>query len=856
MSFTTYSDFQNAPSSEKVGLCILEARKQLVGWVVHSGSVYKLTGFNFAKIVAIKDSATALTEVTALASVVAGTFYNDRDANILYLRTASSVNPNGRFIGMTFQMFFSNVALIAPHDLASGVEVEWLPMLEPDSDFGVELDNQNQLGVAIEGSGTIKFKNDQSFWATIFDRYYFENQRAMIYSWNRHLPITQAKIIYRGRVQGKSYTPQQVSFQLKDFINELRAPVDLALISDYSGELVPDSLAKAYQRRIYGYVYGHRPTNIDQVLDGYALAGTVSITLGGTALTGSGTAFKAKLSPGDRVLIGDDDEAYTVTIDQISSDTAATVSDAYTGETKSGAAFVVIPDRAKDYTNRVHLVAGHALTLPTATVTAAEAFNYFDVSTVSGFRAGEQITVGSQTSTILRISGLRIFLETVLTFVPTVGDTVIRDSISNVRLGSALLTKTRDYTYSASGGTLTLTSTAEFNVAPTVRLTGTLTFTNASEAVSGTATAFTSELKPGDWIRATGQSDFFQILSITSDTALTLRTNATYSAGPAVGFYRSPAVYKEGSSVLSCDVIGMSDTGLTTGSLLYRAPEIVQDILERAGLTTSLDAASFTDANTLTTARIGIVLPAKYADTKAPTVRDAVNLINKSVFGALVQNADFNLSYSILDPRRTDSITQLDESDALKFEIRSNSDKLVKTATVEFRPKEYDYLGSAASLQTSSQTSLNATYLADSTKEFRTSSVLVDEADAAIAANRWSFIFEVSSSTIRLDSKLRLSRVSVGDRVEFSHPKMYRRVGSSHAAKVGGIQRARRSILDSSIELEDLANAFSRCATITSDTAAAYDSANLSERLYNGYITDDYGMQSNDPDTFGVNLIF
>jgi len=59
---------------------------------------------------------------------------------------------------------------------------------------------------------------------------------------------------------------------------------------------------------------------------------------------------------------------------------------------------------------------------------------------------------------------------------------------------------------------------AEFNVA----LTGTLTFTNASDTVSGSGTAFTSEVASRDYIRVEGSPEWYRVLSIESDTSLTM----------------------------------------------------------------------------------------------------------------------------------------------------------------------------------------------------------------------------------------------------------------------------------------------------------------------------------------------
>src|SRR5205085_10577665 len=97
---STYQDYQGLSKSEKIGLVILEASKRLMGWVLHSGSIYKLTGFNYAVISAIEDSGVAYTAVSSVSSVTASTYYNDRVNQVLYLRASDSSNPNSRFLAM------------------------------------------------------------------------------------------------------------------------------------------------------------------------------------------------------------------------------------------------------------------------------------------------------------------------------------------------------------------------------------------------------------------------------------------------------------------------------------------------------------------------------------------------------------------------------------------------------------------------------------------------------------------------------------------------------------------------------------------------------------------------------------
>jgi hypothetical protein len=185
-----------------------------------------------AVISSIQDSGVELSEVTSLAAVTAGKFYNDRDNQTLYLRTSDSVDPNSKFIHLTFKLFFSNIAINLPHDLSTGFDVYFEPQIQSTSPFQVEIDLVNEETAAIEGKGDLKLFNDQSFWPANFDKLFFDNQQCLIYSYNRQLPVTEAKLLFKGRVESKTYGSDFISFRLKDLMSELRNSINLDNVQD------------------------------------------------------------------------------------------------------------------------------------------------------------------------------------------------------------------------------------------------------------------------------------------------------------------------------------------------------------------------------------------------------------------------------------------------------------------------------------------------------------------------------------------------------------------------------------------------------------------------------------------------
>lgn len=853
---TTHEEFRDQAASEKVALVVLEAAKRLVGWELYSGSVYALEDFTHNVIASIKDSGTALTAVTTT-SLSAGQYYHDRQNGVLYLRTSDSANPNGKFIVLTFKNFYSNFPCVAPHDLATGYRVEWLPYLRVTSSFGVELDSKDMIGFAVEGAGKIDLVNEQSYWKPVFDKWTFENQRVDVYSWNRLLPITEAKRIYRGRIQAKSYSLDSITFSLKDLINELRAPVPLTDLSEASGALIPPSLQTAKQRVLYGYVKGYRPTSIDQELPltGYTITGTAAVTAASATVTGTGTSFLAQVSPGDELLFGSDTTKYTVSA--VASDTSLTLTETYEGVSTSGVAIRIFSSHGKRYMNRTFVLAGHALKEPSTTVSAPVTTSLFEVADATDFEAGDSILINSEVLVLERVSGNFLKTTTNLALNPSVGDTVKRLTVSNVYVNNRLLTYSRDYTYNASTARLTLTQVAEFYVAPVKTITGTLSFTSGSRTVTGTNTVLSSEVKPGDWVKRSSQDTWYEVLSVESNTSMTLRSNAGYTSSGASD-HKRPEVVDNKEAILSCDVLGATENGVSTGTFIKTAAQAVKALLTLSGLSSSINSASFTVAQADSAHKIGIAIPERFNDTKAPTLREVINKINQSVFGSLYQNEDFELEYAIFSPKRPEaSTTKLNERDVLNFKIESDSSRIVKTVRVRYNKKEFD----SASLQSSvfsevDKTSNEAQYLAQSTKEQVIETVLVDDSQAQMLCNRWSFLLSVASSIVTIDTKLQGSRLAINDRVELDHEKLYERIGSSLTRKVTGVQAARKTAGDSELELDDLSGALSRCAVIAPNNSAEYDSATDDDKIYNGYITDEYGMIDNDPDTFGNNLIW
>jgi hypothetical protein len=856
----TYADFQSLESSEKIALVIIEASRRIMGWVNHTGIglpspyIYKVTDFDHILTTVLQDGI-LLASVSSIGAITAGTYFNDRDANILYLHTTDSEDPNTKFIAITFQNFFSNVGGVhQSYDLSTGPMVHWLPYVISTSEFGVSLDNKEFLGFALEGSGSVKFINDQNYWADKYDKWYWDNQNVFVYSWNRELPITEAKLIFKGLSQARTWNTKQITFKMRDRLKALRQPLALDPITDVSGAVVLPSLEDQLQRVIYGRVTGHIPTNIDHTLpNGNAITGTVTTAGGSTTITGSGTQFLKELSPDDELIFGIDETKFTVA--SIASDTSLTLTENFVGTAGSGLAALLIPSHPKKYQNRVHLIAGHQLREPSTTVVLALDLSHFEVVDDTDFFVGSEVVVGSFRTFITRVNNNVIRVLPAMPVAPSPSTTVTLSSVWDVYLNDRKLNLTRDYSYSSTTSKITLTELAEFNVAPVLATQGTLTFTNTSRTVSGSGTVFKTEFKPGNWVRSSQESDWFEILSITSDTSMLLRTACTYNR-TTTAFRRQPDVYKYGDVILTCDAMGATEDGTPSGTFIGTGPLAAKDILIRSGLTDEITTSTFNESSAIANNIINMAVPVDVEDTESDSIRDLIALINQSIFGSLYQSADFKLEYKVIDPSRPDDFTQFIEADVIKFTVKSDSTRLVKNVVIEYLVKEFDPSSLTRSFKLKTVSSEVGEYLGKTGDEFRTRTVLRAEQDALVYAQRWAFLREVASALVNFETSLQGSRLQTHDRIKFIHEKIYERISSTVKEKFAGISGVSRDFSKSKIEIDDIGNSFNRCCTITENDAFVWNSSNDSQKLLNGYITDNNGMIDNDADTFSINVIW
>lgn len=842
----SYESFKKATSSTKVTLARIEGSVHMKGWTP-AGECWSFQ-LHHKNLKSITQEDVQLEQVPSLEALQPGTFFVE--GSNCYLRTLEDTHPDGEFLFATFSFHFSTMPVALPRDLGDGDEIFWEPMIRSTSSFGVEIDTVNQASEAIEGSGDLTLFNDHDFWPKNYDKIFFENHQVEIFSYSPGLAPSEAKLLFSGRIESKSYSPSAIGFKLKDLLSSLKDALPLKNISELGLRHQPAD-ADAKQRILFGEVIGHKPINVDQVLNGsYPITGMLSVTLESAEVTGLETKFLKELSPEDRIRI----DGRELTISEVPSDTSLILSDIWPASDFSGPAEVV-PHTPRRYTNRTWCVAGHALREPRTVVSNTSSTLRVSCESTRDINPGDKVYVGTypngEVVRVARVQGTHLVLAESLHLAPTIGTEVLRPSIQNLFIHDTELVYGRDFTYNPETAMLYLEESAEAMAAPVKESIVQATFTSGSRVVEGTETFFKSFLKAGDMIRPRGAVAFWEVLYVETDERVILRSPYTETTRTVTVQYKD-LIYTPGETELYCDVLGMTFDDTPSGVMPKTASQINLKLLKMAGLEDHLNLPSFHDG--ASPEELSVALPRLASDKSTPIFRSVINQVNRSVFGILLQDNNFKLTFQTLRPR-AHIPARLDQSDLLDFQVRSTNKNMIRTAVAQYGWREFD-LQARGSLELSvSSTSQVAEYILKTGKQRVFPSLLRRREDAARLAGRWSFLLSHSTNQVSLKTKLQAIDLQINDIIAISHPKLFERYGGKINAKVVLIERIKKSGSEVLIEATDLSNAFNRVAIITS-THLSWSDASDEIRMTAGFITDQYGLIDGDPDSYGVNLIW
>jgi len=329
-----YVDFAKKTRSKKIILAHLEAREKLKLFTVYSGSIYSRPVNYF--VTEVKVNGMYLTEASSNA-LNAGEFYYSPNEGILYVRLSDNTDPKLNSLYATYKFFFSNIPVDLPHNITTGETVHYDSRIKSIGNLKLELDFE-QTGISLESNSSIALENNDGYFDSIFDALIFENGTVRFWSWSDELPTSEAKIIYKGIISDKTFSPSQISFNLKDELSKLRQPLTWGRFSSLDGEL-DNSVLDTPKRLIFGRVDKIRTVGIDKTLDGYSIAGNItgsadtnllSGTVSGNATTntinGLGTTFTTQITAGQKIKIITALVEYSYTVATVVSNTQLTIS--------------------------------------------------------------------------------------------------------------------------------------------------------------------------------------------------------------------------------------------------------------------------------------------------------------------------------------------------------------------------------------------------------------------------------------------------------------------------------------------------------------------------------------------------
>jgi hypothetical protein len=846
-----YESFSKLPRSEKITLITCEAVQLAKLFNLESGNIYSRQADFFVSN--LKPSGEFQKKNSLDELIAHGDWFFDASSKKLYLY--SMFNPKQLNIAIAYKLFFSTAPIILPHDLNSGVEVEWLPLVENVGSIGQQLDDEN-TGIVLESQSQINFINNHGFFDPIFDTLIWENQNVSFYSWSPLIPLSEAKRIFTGVVESKDFQVDRVIFKVKDFVFRLKNRLKLDLFTEDDG-VIPDSYLGTPKRRIYGRADRVRCIPIDATLEGYPLTGTISITEGSLEINGSGTNFLKEMTPGDELILFIEGTRFKVTIDAVQSSTLALLSRESEFSVLNASA-IISPERPYRFKNRLWHIAGHRIRSSTATITNVFNARAFSVDDVSEFSVGDTVSVGFPSARIVRISSNQIILSQNLPVIPSEGDLVTRFAVTRVFFGSNQLVPARDFVEisSESDSIIELTELAEFNIARERLSSVNLIFTQNSRDITTNETVdLRTIIQPRDWIRRSNAQviEWYEVLSV-EERKITLRSNYNQATATAKGLIKNVELIDENSLIL-VDCYG-KDLGdqTTRGTWIRTASDAVKDLVVNDAEFDDINEESFSQAKSDCNYTLSMVLPESIGQD-APTIRETISQINESVFGSLYGNSSQEICFSIVNTRRDVAITPVKDDDILSFSVQS-SQKIVNQVILNYSPfvdnvtgedgfKTVSYISEFVNNNIGIQNSLTKT------------AYLYDQKDAIVIAQRMAFYNSLSQSTITLRAKANFFTSSVNDRIYLDLDRLYRRFGGQSKGKIGIVSGVRKGAFDSEVIVNDLGNIFNRCPVIAPNDSASFTFSSEDEKIKLGYVLD---SQSFTPDPsseqgLGGNLI-
>lgn len=834
----TYEDLINKPSSHKVVLAWIEPLQRAVTWTLDSGAIYKRSTVGAFQTFFIVD---VILDTTSLVQAVdtnldPGEWFFDAENGEVFIRMLDDSNPRESFISLKLRLFFSDGPFVATHDLTdTGIEVEYEGLIQNDPQFKKEIDPATQLGIALESDGTLTLENSHGAFDPIFDKLFWVNKKVIIYSWFPETPISEKRKLFEGVTDDKSFSPSAISFKVKDQILNLRSPVKLSTFSLADGK-ISDDIVGTPKRRLYGKVKGALTTSLDQVLDGYTLTGVLTGIAGNTNISGVGTNFLEELAPKDEVVIQLAKNTVTLSVDKVNSDTSFDVAFGIS-QTFIIQPALNTPEIPSRTFNRTHHLAGHKLRSPSTTITEVIQQNRLRVGSTDDLFAADTIKVAGVSRVIKRISNDVIILTQSLP-APTLGQTVTKTPVDKVTFNKLEMVIDRDFTVdNGAEAKILFNSLAEFNQAQIINVVSTsVTFTNGSRSVSGIGTSFLTDFRPRDWIRSDDitHQTFYEVLQVNANNSLDIRVAYAGANNTGKATKKNVVLIGDDSKVI-VDCVGKENA---SGEWVKTASDVIKDLMLNDAELVDLDLDSFAQAKEDAPFIMSLKIPLDKT-SRAPIIRDVVNIVNKSVFGSLISKSDFQIAYNVINSEKPADLLELQDDDIVDDPVYRGKTKVYKTINGNYNHFDADIFSLEQGSSPEEFTNEFVEKLIGTKDSLAVDIYLFNQNDAETIVQRYALFYSLNQSLIQVRAKMNLTLKNLGEKLFVNLDRLFFRFGASASRrKIGVITKIVKSGTNTDVTFTDLANIFDRVATIADDASLDFTNALDAEKIRNGYIVD------------------
>jgi len=776
-----------------------------------------------------------------------GEFFYNPIENKLYLKTSNGTNPVNFDITIRYLHFFSTAPLNIPSDLNNGDDVEFKARLQSIGNVSQQLD-EKATGTVLEGKSSVNLINQDGYFDQLYDQHIFENQKCEIFYFENEDFLNKI-MLFRGVITDKSFTGSNVNFTLADEIFNLRNQVKLELFSENDGDVL-DSILNKPKRRIYGKVDKVRCANIDATKDGYSATGTISGTNGSSTVTGVGTIFNDELAPSDEIFILVGGELLKFEIESVTNNTTL-VTSRELEFSFSGVKFFVKPKIPWRKKSRRWHIAGHKLREFSVEITEIIDLNKFRVTDALEFDEFDQVFVNGSPARVVRVSGDIVVLNQSIQPAPIVGDFITRSPIFDAYYGDRRLIINRDFTLTnTTEAILEINNLAEFNLFPQRLLGVNVTFTNGSRTLTTGATVdLRSVLKSRDWIRKNSitETQWYEILSVSEQSVL-MRT-------AYVGTTQTTScLIKNVENITDDSLITVSCFGVDDNGWIKTPSQAINHLIVNDAELPDINQPSFDLSKDLCNFITSIVIPEKLGD-QAPIVRDVVNKINNSCFGALFLNKDFEASYSILNSVKPANARVFKDDDIISFTVASKNEVLNEIDC--FYSPFTDTISGDDSFKLYNFESDFVNKTSKIVKKESITIYLYENDKAEIIAQRYLLFKSLSTCLVTIRAKEGVADLAINDKIIIEFDKLYERFGVRSKKKYGVVTGIQKNGFDFQITISDLGNIFNRVGAIAPNDAPDFYDSLSNDKLLNGFIVDNLALtpDNKSEEMLGSNII-